>query len=252
MWTERAEESTSTYQWTPILTEGGWMENNIYSLRKSRGNSKYKLKSLIELTHKIPKMRRKNHFLASSSLSSAFVEKPRTSRVRPKGLPWKLIGKQILLTKPKLRISEKNNIHCTKEIYLPVLSESCLQHVYCSIRRHGQRGSFVSDDKVLCQRNHPWGIPKQDDSVLGTVWCLTFPAKSALETKIRSPISRKSLVVSTWNFACEFLLSLSISWKKITAIRKSHFSLQEYLKMASPFIGFLGGKLLVCWQLGPK
>ena len=83
---------------------------------------------------------------------------------------------------------------------------------------------------AICQRDHPWGIPKQDDSVLGTVWCLTFPAKSALETKIRSPISRKSLVVSTWNFACEFLLTLSISWKKITAIRKSHFSLQEYLK----------------------
>ena len=31
------------------------MENNIYSLGKSRGNSKYKLKSLIELIHKIPK-----------------------------------------------------------------------------------------------------------------------------------------------------------------------------------------------------
>ena len=127
------------------------MENNIYSLRKSRGNSKYKLKSLIELTHKIPKMRRKNRFLASSSLSLAILEKPRTSRVRPKGLPWKLIGKQILLTKPKLRISEKNNLHCIKEIYLPVLLESCLQH--CSIRRHGQRGSFVSDVKVLCQRS---------------------------------------------------------------------------------------------------
>ena len=25
-----------------------------------------------------------------------------------------------------------------------------------------------------------------------------------------------------------------------------------WFKMASPFIGFLGGKLLVCWQLGPK
>ena len=46
-------------------------------------------------------------------------------------------------------------------------------------------------------RDHPWGIPKQDDSVLGAVWCPTFPAKSALETKIRSPISRKHLVVST-------------------------------------------------------
>ena len=127
------------------------MENNIYSLRKSRGNSKYKLKSLIELTHKIPKMRWKNRFLASSSLSLAFLEKPRTSHVRSKGLPWKLIGKQILLTKPKLRISEKNNLHCIKEIYLPVLPESCLQH--CSIRRHGQRGSFVSNVKVLCQRS---------------------------------------------------------------------------------------------------
>ena len=82
---------------------------------------------------------------------------------------------------------------------------------------------------AICQRDHPWGIPKQDDSVLGAVWCLTFPTKSALETKIRSPISWKSLVVSTWNFACEFLLTLSISWKKIMAIRKSHFSLQEYL-----------------------
>ena len=127
------------------------MQNNIYSLRKSRGNSKYKLKSLIELTHKIPKMRRKNRFLASSSLSLAILEKPRTSHVRPKGLPWKLIGKQILLTKPKLQISEKNNLHCIKEIYLPVLLESCLQH--CSIRRHGQRGLFVSDVKVLCQRS---------------------------------------------------------------------------------------------------
>ena len=45
-------------------------------------------------------------------------------------------------------------------------------------------------EKAICQRDHPWGIPKQDDSVLGAVWCLTFPAKSALETKIRSPISR--------------------------------------------------------------
>ena len=137
----------------PYTKQKEGMENNIYSLRKSRGNSKYKLKSLIELTHKIPKMRRKNRFLASSSLSSAFLEKPRTSRVRPKGLRWKLIGKQILLTKPKLRISGKNNNLCTKKNYLPVLSESCLQHVYCSICRHGQRGSFVSDDKVLCQQS---------------------------------------------------------------------------------------------------
>ena len=45
-------------------------------------------------------------------------------------------------------------------------------------------------ETAICQRDHPWGIPKQDDSVLGAVWCLTFPAKSALETKIRSPISR--------------------------------------------------------------
>ena len=158
------------------------MENNIYSLRKSRGNSKYKLKSLIELTHKIPKMRRKNRFLASSSLSSAFLEKPRTSRVRPKGLRWKLIGKQILLTKPKLRISEKNNLHCIKEIYLPVLSESCLQHVYCSIRRHGQRGSFVSDDKVLCQRSVNETILGELQSKMIVFW--------ALETKIRLPISQ--------------------------------------------------------------
>ena len=179
MWTERAEESTSTYQWTPILTEGGWMENNIYSLRKSRGNSKYKLKSLIELTHKIPKMRWNNRFLASSSLSLAILEKPRTSRVRPKGLPWKLIGKQILLTKPKLRISEKNNLHCIKEIYLPVLPESCLQHVYCSIRRHGQRGSFVSDDKVLCQRSVNETILGEFQSKMIVFWAqygvLLFP-----------------------------------------------------------------------------
>ena len=95
------------------------MENNILSLRKSRGNSKYKLKSAIELTHKIPKIRRKNRFLASSSLSWAYFKKPRTSCVRPKGLPWKLIGKQILSTKPKLRNSEKNLHHC-KFIYLSV------------------------------------------------------------------------------------------------------------------------------------
>ena len=162
------------------------MENNIYSLRKSRGNSKYKLKSLIELTHKIPKMRQKNHFLASSSLSSAILEKPRTSRVRPKGLPWKLIGKQILLTKPKLRISEKNNLHCILWKLSPtrVLLDPppWSKRVVCI----GWQG-FMS---AICQRDHPCGIPKQDDSVLAPVWCRTFPAKSALETKIRSPISR--------------------------------------------------------------
>ena len=43
---------------------------------------------------------------------------------------------------------------------------------------------------AICQRDHPWGIPTQDDSVLGAVWCVTFPAKSALETKNCSPISR--------------------------------------------------------------
>ena len=47
-----------------------------------------------------------------------------------------------------------------KAIYLPVLSESCLQHVYCSIGRHGQRQSFLSDDKVLCQ-------PSVNKAILG-------------------------------------------------------------------------------------
>lgn len=167
------------------------MENNILSLRKSRGNSKYKLKSAIELTHKIPKIRRKNHFLASSSLSWAFFEKPRTSCVRAKGLPWKLIGKQILSTKPKLRNSEKNLHHC-KFIYpfsVKAVSNTCIARSAAMVKEghlYWMTRFYVSD----LSTRHPWGIPKQDDSVLGAVWCPTFPAKSALETKIRSPISR--------------------------------------------------------------
>ena len=43
---------------------------------------------------------------------------------------------------------------------VPVLTESCLQHVYCSIGRHGQRQSFLSDDKVLRQ-------PSVNKAILG-------------------------------------------------------------------------------------
>ena len=67
-------------------------------------------------------------------------------------------------------------------------------------------------ETAICQRDHPWGIPKQDDSVLGAVWCLTFPAKSALETKFaRLYLGRVWWYRPETNFAREFLLTLPIS-----------------------------------------
>ena len=36
---------------------------------------------------------------------------------------------------------------------------------------------------MICQRDHPLGVPKQDGSTLDTVWCLIFPAKSAQKRK---------------------------------------------------------------------
>ena len=54
-------------------------------------------------------MRRKNRFLACSAVSSCFLVNLWTRRVSPKGPVWKLIGKHITLTKPKiLKISETN------------------------------------------------------------------------------------------------------------------------------------------------
>ena len=53
---------------------------------------------------------------------------------------------------------------------LPVLPESCLQHMYRSIHRHGERGSFVSDDKVLCQRSVNETILGQFQSKMIVFW----------------------------------------------------------------------------------
>ena len=80
------------------------------------------------------------------------------------------------------------------------------------------------------QQIRPWGVRSPDKHVLGAVWCLLFRAKTALETKILSLISRLIFVISTLNFACKSLLPSSLNWEKMMAIGYSHFSLQEHLK----------------------
>ena len=54
-----------------------------------------------------------------------------------------------------------------------------LQQVYCSIRRHGQRVSFLSDDKVLCQRSVNETILGEFQSKMIVFWAqygvLLFP-----------------------------------------------------------------------------
>jgi len=132
--------------------------------------------------------------------SRVTTDQPRTS--------WKLIGNQILSIKPKLRISEKILLHRINEIYLPVLSESCLQHVYCSIGRHGQRQSFLSDDKVLCQ-------PSVNKAILGEFQSKMIVSWQQYGNENLLAFISVDFGLSTWNFACEFLLTLPISWKKI-------------------------------------
>ena len=55
----------------------------------------------------MPKIRRKKRLLACSSLSRCCFEKLRTSRTRPKGLPWKLIiGRHIVNQSTSMEITE--------------------------------------------------------------------------------------------------------------------------------------------------
>ena len=60
---------------------------NICLLGNSREKQKYKLKTLIELTHKMAKIQEKKRILVSSSFLPALFIKQQTSLVRPEGLP---------------------------------------------------------------------------------------------------------------------------------------------------------------------
>lgn len=46
----------------------------------------------------------------------------------------------------------ENQLHSIKQIYLPVLSERNIQLLDRTLRSHDQRGSSVSNDKVLFRR----------------------------------------------------------------------------------------------------
>ena len=57
-------------------------------------------------------------------------------------------------------------------------------------------------------------------------------------------------VISTLNFGCKSLLPTSLNWEKMTVMRYSHFSLQEYLKVRQGFVPAVSssaGRLLSNW-----
>ena len=67
-----------------------------------------------------------------------FLVKLRTSRTRPKGLPWKLIiSRHIVNRSTQMQITE-NQLHKIKQIYLPVLSKRNIQCSDRTFRSHDQ------------------------------------------------------------------------------------------------------------------
>ena len=126
----------------------------------------------------------------------------------------------ILLTKPNQCKTQKEQLSFKNEIHLPVIAErriqivqSCLvvpcSHDFFRSKRN-LRIRWQDFMSTSCQQQHPLGFPNQVNGVWSAVGRLIFPSKLALETKLCSRISRYSLGISTWNFACQFVMTLPL------------------------------------------
>ena len=126
----------------------------------------------------------------------------------------------ILLTKPNQCKTQKEQLSFKNEIHLPVIAERRIQIVQSCLVVPCSHDFFQSKRNVRirwqgfmstsCQRQHPLGFPNQVNGVWSAVGRLIFPGKLALETKLCSRISRYSLAISTWNFACQFVMTLPL------------------------------------------
>ena len=151
----------------------------------------------------------KNLLLASSLLSWFFLLKLKTSLVRPAGLPWKLIENIIIFVIQTIN-HRKNNFLLKMKVIDPFLwnatsNSNRTVSFFAAIIFANQRGSCISDDKVLCQ----WAV---NDNILWDFHerACNFWRQIGYRNKILLAYISVACEYWMWNFAYKFLLTFPL------------------------------------------
>ena len=175
----------------------------IFAHREKGIDYRKKLKYLRVVTHKIPKIRRKNHRIPFSGISPSFTLKPWTRRTCPGGACWKLAGKNMELLTKQINVDNRNKFSATRQLIYPFSLKAPSSTLTASAAMINQRGYYISDYMVLsrssCQQDSPWGHPQQDAIFFTLRGVRIFPTKTAIETELWLPISQKLFVFPAWN-----------------------------------------------------